>query len=55
MNPADDIAGVVEQDQNAGPLNSSEAEEEARVGFDEVTEQAKGHVGDHEKFEGVAS
>jgi len=35
-------------------LNSSEAEEDARVGFEEVAEQAEGQVGDHEELEGVA-
>ena len=46
--------GIVQRDEEAGPLNSSEAEEDARVGLDEVAEQAEGHVGDHEEFEGVA-
>jgi hypothetical protein len=35
-------------------LNSSETEEDARVGFDEVGEEAEREVGDHEEFEGVA-
>ena len=35
-------------------MNSSETEEDARVGLDEVAEQAEGQVGDHEEFEGVA-
>ena len=35
-------------------MNSSEAEEDARVGFDEVAEEAEGKVGNHEEFEGVA-
>lgn len=52
--PAGDVAGIVQQDEKAGPLNSSEAEENAGVGFDEIAEQAEGHVGDHEEFEGVA-
>ena len=54
MNPADDIAGVVEQDENAGPLNCSKAKEQTRVGLDEIAEQTEQHVGDHEEFEGVA-
>ncbi len=52
--PAGDVAGIVQQNEDAGPLNSSKAEEEAGVGFQEVAEQAKGQVGNHEKFEGVA-
>ena len=35
-------------------MNSSEAEKDARVGFDEVAEEAEREVGDHEEFEGVA-
>ena len=35
-------------------MNSSEAEKDARVGFDEVGEEAEGQVGYHEEFEGVA-
>jgi hypothetical protein len=35
-------------------LNSSQAEEDAGVGFDEVAEEAEGQVSDHEEFEGVA-
>jgi hypothetical protein len=34
-------------------LNSSEAEEDARVGFDEVAEEAEKRIGNHEEFEGV--
>jgi hypothetical protein len=52
--PAGDVAGIVQQDHEAGPLNSAEAEEDAGVGFDEIAEQAEGHVGNHEEFEGVA-
>jgi len=52
--PAGNVGGIVQQDQEAGPLNSSEAQEDARVGFDEVAEQTEGEVGDHEDFEGVA-
>jgi hypothetical protein len=35
-------------------LNSSETEKDARVGFDEVAEEAEREVGGHEEFEGVA-
>ena len=52
--PPSDVAGIVQQDQDASPLNSAQAEEDAGVGFEEVAEQAEGHVGDHEEFEGVA-
>jgi len=52
--PACDVARIVQQGQEAGPLNSSETEKDARVGFDEVGEEAEGKVGDHEEFEGVA-
>jgi hypothetical protein len=31
-----------------------QAEEETRVGLDEIAEQAEGHVANHEEFEGVA-
>jgi hypothetical protein len=53
-NPAKDVARIVKQDEDAGPLNSSETEEDAGIRLDEVAEQAEGHVGDHEEFEGVA-
>jgi hypothetical protein len=36
------------------PLDSSEAEEDVRVWFDEIAEEAEGHVGDREEFEDVA-
>jgi hypothetical protein len=52
--PAGDIAGIVQQEEDAGPLNSSEAEEDAGVGFEEIAEETKGQVGDHEELEGVA-
>lgn len=51
--PACDVARIVQQGEDASPLNSAEAEEDARVGFDEVAEQAEGEVSDHEEFEGV--
>lgn len=35
-------------------MNSLQAEEETRIGLDEIAEQAEGHVADHEEFEGVA-
>jgi hypothetical protein len=52
--PADDIAGIVKQEEDRSPLNSSHAEEDARIGLDEVGEQAEEQVGDHEKLEDVA-
>jgi hypothetical protein len=52
--PAGDVGRIVKQEKDTGPLNSSQAEEEARVGFEEVAEQAEGQVGDHEEFEGIA-
>jgi len=52
--PPDGVRRIVNQGQEAGPLNSSEAEEDAGVGFDEVTEETEGEIGDHEEFEGVA-
>src|ERR1700727_1793977 len=52
--PAADIAGIIKQCEQAGPLNSLKAEVQAGIGFDEVDEQAEGQVGDHEEFEGVA-
>ena len=48
------MRGIVQQGEDAGPLNCGEAEEEARVGLDEVGKEAEGHVGNHEEFEGVA-
>ena len=52
--PAGDVTGIVQEDEDAGPLDSSKAEEEARVGLEEVDEQAERKVGDHEELEGVA-
>jgi hypothetical protein len=54
LQPADDIARIVKQGEEADPLNSSKAKKDARVGFDEVAEEAEGEVGDHEKFESIA-
>jgi hypothetical protein len=54
LQPADDMARIVQQGEEAGPLNSSEAEEDARVGLDEIAEETEREVSDHEEFEGVA-
>jgi len=48
------VAKIIQENEDAGPLNSSEAEEDAGVGFDEVAEEAEGEVCDHENLEGVA-
>ncbi len=52
--PAGDVRSIVKENGDAGPLDCSEAEEEARVGFDEVVEEAERCVGDHEEFECIA-
>jgi hypothetical protein len=52
--PAGDVARIVQEGEEAGPLNSSETEKDARVRFDEVVEETEGQIGDHKEFEGVA-
>src|SRR5579872_6417483 len=52
--PTGHVAGIVNQNEETSPLDSTEAEEDPRVGLDEVDEEAEGHVRDHKKPEGVA-
>src|SRR5581483_12527666 len=52
--PANNVAEIVEEEQDTAPLDSSEAQEKPGIRFDEIAEQAKGYVRDHEKPEGIA-
>ena len=54
MKPTHYVARIVQQSEDACPLNPSEAEENPRIGLEEVAEESESEVGDHEEFEGVA-
>src|SRR6266700_5958668 len=51
--PARYIARIVQEHEHAGPLNSSESEKEPGIGLDEIAEQTRREIGDHEELESV--
>src|SRR5260370_42619316 len=54
LEPAPHVFCVIEQGQQAYPLNRAEPESDVHIGLERVASQAERHVSDHEPLECIA-
>src|SRR5216684_5268898 len=52
--PAQNVWGIVQQHENAGPLNRGQAGQDANLRLEEIHAQTKREISDHEELEQIA-